>query len=186
MGTQKQHLQPELVYEIDGNNIIQRIDGPWDEFAQSNAQYPAELEECLKDQVLGRPVFEFITGQRIRLFFLSVLNATRLLNRTRRVQYRCDSELEKRFMEMVMEPLEGQAMRLSHVLVRTELLKRPFLFTSQVSPGHRPVPRCSVCNRVEISEAWVEPDDEVVRGMPRPCPVTHTLCPICEDGVLPG
>jgi hypothetical protein len=180
MGNNQPEINPPLAYELDATNTILKIEGPWDEFACANAPVPGELTSCLEDEVVGRSIFDFITGDPIRLFTDSMLCATRLLQKARTVNYRCDSGHEKRFMQMELVPLPGNSLRLTHRLLRTEALKIPFIFVTAPLDLANPNQRCSICNRLEISGAWVEPDDDLTRTLPQPCPVTHSVCPLCE------
>lgn len=170
-----------VIYELDAANIIRSVDGPWDDFAQANADAPGGVASCLSRNVIDQSVFAYIHDDRTRLFLTTVLDATRLLERTREVAYRCDSPSEMRFMRMVVEPLPNRALRLTHTLERTETMTRPFTMRVDVPDPAGATRRCSVCNRIEVAEAWIEPDHDDTRGLPQPCPVAHTVCPVCAE-----
>jgi hypothetical protein len=178
-----QHAEP-VVYELDAANVIRHVDGPWDDFAEANADAPGGMTSCLSRNVIDQSIFTFIHDDRTRLFLTTVLDATRLLDRIREVAYRCDSPSEKRYMRMVVEPLPARHLRLTHTLERTETMTRPFTMRVDAPDPANATRRCSVCNRIEVAGAWIEPDHEDTRGLPQPCPVAHTVCPVCGELAL--
>jgi hypothetical protein len=168
------------MYELDRQDRICRISGPWDDFAEANGtKAGAETVSPFVQSVIGRPLHAFIRDDPTRMFLLAVLTSVRKLQRSRTVAYRCDAPDLKRFMQMDVEPLPEGGLRLTHRLLRTELLVPPFTFRPAVAADPVTGRRCSLCNRVEVHGAWVEPDQAAARSLPQPHAVRYGLCPVC-------
>lgn len=173
--------QAPVVYDLDADDRIVRVEGPWNDFALTNNSPEIRQDDYLSDRVVGRRLFDFVGGDQTRIFLSTLFNSTRVLQRVRDVDYRCDSFGQKRFMQMRIEPLRDRSLRLTHTLMRVESMNHPFAFVEDAVADHDSGSRCSICNRVQVSGAWIEPDDRATRGLPQPFRVTHTVCPVCES-----
>jgi NMD protein affecting ribosome stability and mRNA decay len=84
-------------------------------------------------------------------------------------------------MEMLIESLGNDILRLTHSYLRTEPITPAVL----VTPATDEVDalRCSVCNRMEIEGAWLEPEMASKRESRDQFHVSYTVCPFCYHGL---
>ncbi len=168
-----------LCYSIDAQNRITAVSGPWDEFAAHNSK-DSHTQRVHSALILGKPFQEFIQDDATRMLMNSIVGAVRVLGKNRQVDYRCDSSSEKRYMRMSVTIEGDNAIKLCHELLRSEPLSPPFV-THTVSNQQAHYQRCSQCNRIELNEVWLEPDSKLLRSIPQPCPVYHSICPLCAE-----
>jgi hypothetical protein len=158
-------------YTIDRNDRIVDLSPDWDGFATANNGSGA----CAA-HVMGRPLFDSIDGDPVRMFMHAVLMRVRASGVLEEVPYRCDSETARRFFRMTLEPVDGGAVRVAHILDREEPMERTVRIRTADEP-FRAVPRCSLCCRLKLDGAWADPfeadEDSDVR-------VIHTVCPDCK------
>jgi hypothetical protein len=171
----------QIVYELDRQNRIYQIEGPWDRFLKENQSLNGGCEGLQKEQVLGRRLEPFINDDSTRMLFNTIFLSVRQTHRARRVEYRCDSPDEKRYMEMLIESLGNGMLRLTHSCLRTETITPAVLVTSAIDEVD--AIRCSVCNRMEIEGAWMEPEVASVRESRDHFHVSYTVCPLCRHGL---
>lgn len=165
---------------LDADNCIVRVTPEWDEFAAAN-----EGPTCMGPHVCGRKLAEFISGDATRMWVEALVATARLGSDLDR-PYRCDSPTVKRYMRMRVRP-EGELIVMHHKLVREEAMSQPVHITSARTQG-KMVLRCSMCNRLEIDEQWIEPDTAMSQGkLParKTVHVIHTVCADCYR-MLPG
>lgn len=170
-------------YWIDDTDRIARVNQVWDNFALSNDGGDA----LLASRVIGRNVYDFITGDETRMYLGALLQHARFLNHTVVRPYRCDSPDVRRFMEMRVIPDEGSLVRLDHVLIRAEPYLTPVVYRYERDPGGKAVLRCSVCSNLLVSDRWFVPEDtRILCGIPpdQPLPVRYTVCPSCARAKL--
>lgn len=168
----------QVSYWIDSSDRIVRVNQVWDRFALSNDGGDA----LLASRVIGRNVFDFITGDETRMYLGALLQHARLLNRTVVRPYRCDSPSLRRFMEMQVSPDEGELVRLDHVLLRAEPYLTPIVYRHEADPDVEALFRCSVCSDLQVGDRWFAPEDaRILCGLPadQPLPVRYAVCPSC-------
>lgn len=171
-----------LVYYLDVNDCIIRVQGPWDAFAVEN-EGPGAVVEA----ILGKPLEAFIAGDVSKMFVNTMLMSARTLQRTIYRPYRCDSGRLKRFMEMTVVPHENGVLAVHHRLLYTEPL-RNFQFVPANRAAHLGVARtkrCSLCNKVHVGQQWLEIEDAISlnllsadRGQG---PWIFGVCPACLE-----
>lgn len=165
----------ETTYILDNKNRIVHVSPGWDQFASQNSG-----EEACSAHVIGHQLKEFVSGDSTLMWIVSLVNSARLSKKKITKFYRCDSPEEKRFMRMTLYPEDDGAVAVSNKLIRVQKMHRPVAFRFQHSSQ---VERCSVCNRVHIGEAWLEPDDAVVLGFLKEdnsLDITYSLCERCQ------
>ncbi len=170
----------DLFYLLDTDNRIVRVGGPWDAFVLDNLGPGGEGRDALAERVIGRALEDFIHDAPTLALLTRLIDGARFLKWERRLDYRCDSPDQKRYMSMSLRPEAEGRVILTHTVLRSEPVLPAFHWRAATQGAQR----CSLCNRVRIGDAWVEPDHPRVRGAPQPLPVAHTVCPVCSYSVL--
>jgi hypothetical protein len=160
-------------YWLDEHRRIVAVAGSWEAFAHENGGLglgPAEL--------VGRPIWGFITDATTRMWFEVLLNTAELRASPIERPYRCDSPELRRYMVMRVVPESRSRLRVEHELVRTEPRRVP-THIEHVQSGHGGLVhvRCSMCGRVRERGTWREPDEQT-EG-PARLQVVYTVCPDC-------
>lgn len=130
-------------YRLDECNRITEVNEAWRRFAIDNGG-----GSLLAENVIGRPLHEFISGDITRMFVSALLQATRLTGQTRTVHYRCDSAETKRYMAMDIVPISATHLISRHRVLRELKLAVSTSFTAQKAGQKTLIKRCSMCNRV--------------------------------------
>jgi len=168
----------QVSYWIDGTDTIVKVNQVWDRFALGNDGGDA----VLSSKVVGRNVFDFISGDETRMYLGALLQHARYLNRTVVRPYRCDSPALRRYMEMQVSPDADGLVRLDHVLLRAEPYEVPVVYRHESDPDAEALFRCSVCSNLQVADRWFAPEDaRILCGMPcdKPIPVRYAVCPSC-------
>ena len=171
----------EIIYELDEKNRIHRIQGPWDQFLNQNPPLIGQCDHVLRDRVLGQRLEPFILDDNTRMFFTTVFQSVRQTLRERRIEYRCDSPDEKRFMCVIIEPIGRGKLRLIHQCLKTEPMAPPVVITPALEEEQAETVRCSICNRIEFQGIWMEPDIVSERENRTRFMVSYTVCPLCQN-----
>ena len=165
-----------LFYRLDQSDRITAIGGAWDRMAQENGG-----DRLCGDSVVGRPLYDFISGDISKMFVRTVIEGVRVLQRPRTVPYRCDSPGLRRYMEMSIKCEPGGGLLLEHRQVRTEATGRRFDFRVGTQPLRQMVVRCSHCNAVKVEGRWGEPEALLPVAPAGDVPVVYGVCPTCMD-----
>ena len=173
----------DLSYVLDADNRICRTKGPWDGFVLANLGPGGEGMEALAENVIGLSLNDFVQDEPTRMLLSALADSVRLLRWERHLDYRCDSPTMKRFMQMKLEPGPLDTVILTHKLLRTEPIQPAFYVLTASSGETARGRRCSLCNKVRIGDAWVEPDHNLAQRVPQPYAIKHTLCPICQHAI---
>lgn len=171
-----------MQYQVDAEDRIVALCQEWDAFAIANQDMKQATRQGaipgtgpVASRVLGRPLFDFITGDATRLFMHAVLDGVRIMGRPRILPYRCDSALERRWYEMEAQPLADGGVRVLHRLLDSQPRQAPPLLC-----GKRW--RCSQClaSRPLGRKVWVQED--VATGEV----VGFDVCPACSSRLFGG
>src|SRR6266852_7911105 len=71
-----------VLYRIDGADVLTDVSGAWDEFARGNGGI---------GQVVGRPLWHFVTGTEVRAVWSQMLRRVREVGGPLAFLYRCDA-----------------------------------------------------------------------------------------------
>lgn len=171
-------------YTVDREDVIRTVTGPWDRFARDN-----EGEDvCSRAQVIGRSLWDFVTGAETRHLYRALMAKVREDRRSRRVSIRCDSPEARRFLRVTLSAeAEGGVHFCSEVLriesrPPVELLRRRREHSDEI------IAICSFCKAIEVAEEWLETEEGVNRLhlfekeiLPR---LSHGVCPTCYEAVM--
>ncbi len=169
-------------YVIDDNDMITRVDSNWNRFAKAN-----HGEKVLADQVLGRRLWDFITGHETEMIYRQLVEKTRRERKTLFFPFRCDGLDCRRFMQMRISPLaNGEVEFLS--CIQTEE-KRPAmrLLDPDVEHDDKLLVVCSWCKNVKCETEWL-PVEQAVTKMAllehsRLPMISHGMCPSCAESM---
>lgn len=139
---------------VDADDRVVEVGGGCESFTAAN-----EGEAATGSRVIGRPVWDFVSGDAPCVLLSTLLDWVRVHGRELRRAYRCDSPTERRFMEMIIAP-DGDRVRLEHRVLRVEPIERPV------------APRFSSSGRHHVRAACATPSASPARGATRPKPAT--------------
>ena len=168
-----------VVYELDANNTLVRVNREWDLFADANGS-----PEVFGRAVLGRNIDDFISDKTTRDLYQQIFTKVRETQKPVSFDYRCDSPKVMRFITMTVTPgREG------HVLCTNSTTEiRPVKQTNIPVPASpsmpRAVPRCSVCTKVKWDDVWMPVDEAFTKGLELDdgarFSVYYQICPTCH------
>jgi len=162
-------------YWLDSGNRIIRVNDEWDAFALQN-----DAEFLLRDQVLGRPLVDFIHDPATREFVLMLVDRSRANGSFGPYRYRCDSPGCRRYLEMEIELLSDETVRVAHRIRKVKLEATERRMRAESST--RAMPRCSQCNRVAVAGIWQDPFDVPTLGDGETL-VVYCVCDDCKAAV---
>jgi hypothetical protein len=174
-----------IIYRIDNNNIIDLLSDNWKIFSEDN--FGGDI--CEPINVIGSPLFDFITGLETKYLYQIILKKVRDRMRTSTFGYRCDSPEKRRFLDLSIFPLKHNAVEFWSQVVRTESRETVFLLKNDIERSDEFVRICSMCKKIAVSDTeWVEVESAIIKlkifekeQMPQ---LTHGLCQSCYDKVM--
>lgn len=171
----------KTAYWLDRDDRIIQVNANWDNFAETN-----EGHTVVSSEVLGRGIWEFVTGDITRMWVESLLQMGRVCGDAITRPYRCDSPDIKRFMNMTLVPEGSGVLRLEHRVIRTEKREKKVYFNAEqthTTDSKGLVERCSVCGCVKQDEQWKEAELFSCLGSEKNeiyLPVAYTVCGDCK------
>lgn len=171
-------------YRISSQDTILEVNETWTDFAVEN-----DAPDLRASQVLGQPLWRFISGAETRHLYELLLSRVRQTHGTLVLPFRCDAPTTRRFMEMEMTALPDGEIEFVTWLVRAEPRDAVSLLSPAYAHGRTFLTICSWCKRVRLAEtAWLEVEDAVARlglfqleALPQ---LTHGACQACYDAVM--
>jgi len=104
-----------VTYWLDRDDNIVKVGGAWDRFAREN-----DGPDARADAVVGRPIWDFVSGDTARMWLESLLGYTRLHGKAVSRNYRCDSPEVRRFLSMNVSREDRHHLRVEHVVEAIE------------------------------------------------------------------
>lgn len=170
-----------LSYVVDATNRIIEIEGPWDDFAAANG-----CPELTRAAVLGRSLFEFVTGADAQEV-VGLLLARARGSGSFEVGFRCDAPTRRRFMRLELRPEPYGRVRSSSQLVREETRPAQPLLDPASPRTDALLVICSWCRRVLVRGSWSEIEEAAselafleAEALPR---ISHGICPPCRTAL---
>lgn len=177
---------------VDQNNLILQLGEDWEQEAEKSGS----SDSLRPNRIIGMPLSYFIEGDSTVMYIEASLSLCRVRQQTLFREYRCDSPTNKRFMELQLTPLENYAVRMTHFLLREELLDIEVDLEKLQTPvagkhvseerRHTNILRCSMCNQLRFADSneWLEPDVFFIHNPEaRGCNIIHTVCPACKETI---
>ena len=174
-----------FVYRIDIDNTIVTVSRNWDSFAHGNAWN----SECRPEDVVGHSLWDFIHDTQTRDLYEEVFRRVRVGKPCGPIPFRCDSPCERRFLELVLEPLPDGMIEIVSTIVRTELRDPVRLLDGETERSKDIIMICSICKKIETPpNGWTEVETGLSTLRPFECDrmplLTHGVCPDCYQVVM--
>lgn len=172
-----------FIWTIDGADKIVQVNDDWLAFAGENTA--PSLTAAL---VLDQPIWGFIQGRETIYLYEEIFGRLRAGVSPVTFPFRCDSPDCRRFMEMKLFLLPGDAIQfISHIL-REEWRDPVDLLEASGDRSEEFLKVCSWCRKVYIpGHGWEEVEAAIDAldlfgrlSLPR---MTHTICDSCYDAV---
>jgi hypothetical protein len=175
--------QRHFIWIIDDTDKIVHVNDAWLAFAAENTapQLTASL-------VLDQPIWRFIQGQETSYLYQKIFRRVRAGKSPVKFPFRCDSPDCRRFMEMQLALLPGDAIQLMTHMLREERRDPVDLLDAHRDMTQKFLQICSWCKKIYIPEqGWGEVEAAIValdlfghHPMPR---MTHTICDSCRGAL---
>ena len=171
------HAAPVIQYEINASDVIVGVNDAWQSFAVANS-----AQHIMRDHVLGRSLWDFISDDTTRLVYDIVLRQVRDGGRSE-FEYRCDSPDRKRLMQMTISP--GYAGHVAFESATICVERHPAPSTAAASLARC----CGWCKRAHAEgHGWLEVgasgEGSAVDGSGRAPAITNGMCSDCYRRVL--
>ena len=179
--------QDALIYRIDRADTIVAVSSNWRSFAADNLWHGVRQA----DDVIGRPLWDFIQGSDTRLLYQELFRRIRAGRPCQPLSFRCDAPSERRWLELVLDRLPEDGIGFTSQTVRTERRSSLWLLEEGRRRSKNFVTICSLCKRIRVSlEEWADLEEGLLRlrlfesdEMPF---VNHGVCPACHRIALQG
>lgn len=169
---------PAFMHAVDTYDLLTAVNDEWLGFAQEN-----EAPHLTRQTVIGRPLWDFITGFEISHIYQLLMRQVRQSQRRLVFTYRCDSPVFRRYMQMDILPLAQQGLEFRNYLLREERRDRVRLLDPSAERSQELLLMCSWCNRIFCEDSWRPIEDAVtLLGLfapPELPQITHGICPTC-------
>ncbi len=170
----------------------------WDDFAAS-----ARTTRVQAGRVIGEMLFSFVSGAEVRQVQMALHDQVVSRAKSRvTFDYRCDGPDTERRMRMSLTPVLRDA-KIVGVLYQSIILEqfsrpRIGLFdqydrVADTYNNGQVLKVCSYCHdvawpvpRQPETYLWIEPEDYYRRGGTSDVLVSHGICPVCYDRMLPS
>lgn len=163
---------------LNNHDEIIAVGGEWDYFALANG-----APELIGENVSGRPLIEFISGNVTRQFVLAILHTVRSSAQAIELDYRCDSANERRFMRMQVSLDQSGDIHFLNTTLRTETRQHNVFISRAAQRSKNTSTRCSMCNLIKSLNDWIEPDSPGTAIHPETSEllVIYGICTSCSD-----
>ena len=173
--------QRSFIWSIDGADKFVHVNDAWLAFAGENT-----APQLTAASVLNQPIWRFIQGQETIYLYKQIFSRVRAGKSPVKFPFRCDSPDCRRFMEMKLSLLSGDAIQFMAHILREEWRQPVDLLDASRDRSGEFLKICSWCKKIYIPgrgweevEAAIEPLDLFGHhSMPR---MTHTICDSCYD-----
>jgi hypothetical protein len=169
-----------FIWSIDGADKIVHVNDAWLAFAVENTA--PQLTAVL---VLNQSIWRFIQGQETSYLYQQIFRRVRAGKAPVTFPFRCDSPDCRRFMEMELALLPGDAIQFTAHMFREEWRDPIDLLDASRNRTGEFVTVCSWCKKINIpGRGWGEIEVAIMaldlfghHSMPR---MTHTICDSCR------
>ena len=172
-----------FIWIIDDADKIVHVNDDWLAFARENT-----APQLTASVVLDQPIWRFIQGQETSYLYKQIFDRVRAGISPVKFPFRCDSPDCRRFMEMKLSLLSGNAITFISYILREEWRDPVDLLDASRDRSGEFLKICSWCKRINIpGQGWGEVEAAIGAldlfdhlSMPR---MTHTICDACHDAV---
>ena len=171
-------MHPVLTYIIDDSDKVVSINSEFTAFAkEGNA---ASLEYS----VHGKSIWNFIGIDKLQILYMQLFDGVRKKQKEVNIHFRCDNAKVMKFMNMIIEPMPENALKISTKVLREITRKKALgreVFYLGILNG---IPMCSNCNKIKIDPpiGWIEIEKALNSDLiSKELNVAFDLCETCED-----
>jgi hypothetical protein len=172
-------------YRVDGNDILLEVSENWQSFSDENSGG----EACFPRNVIGSSLWRHICEWETKQLYQTILERVRMNNQRACFPFRCDSPDKRRFLNLLVIPMERNCINFESRILKTESREPVALLSGEVKRSEELLRICSMCKKIAISDTeWVEVETAVrTLGlfervlMPR---FTHGVCQSCFDSAI--
>ena len=172
--------QRRFIWIIDGADKIVHVNDAWLAFAAENT-----APQLTASVVLDQHIWRFIQGQETSYLYQQIFSRVRDGKAPVTFPFRCDSPDCRRFMEMELALLPGDAIQFTAHILREEWRDPIDLLDVSRDRNREFVKVCSWCKKINIpGRGWGEIEAAIMAldlfghdPMPR---MTHTICDSCR------
>jgi hypothetical protein len=173
--------QRSFIWSIDDAEKLVYVNDAWLAFAGENG-----APHLTAASVLNQLIWRFIQGQETTYLYKQIFGRVRAGKSLVKFPFRCDSPDCRRFMEMQLTRLPGDAIQFVTQILREERRQPQDILNPSRDRSREFLKICSWCKKIYIPgrgwgeiEAAIEPLDLFGHhSMPR---MTHTICDSCYD-----
>ncbi|MFP4381908.1 MAG: PAS domain-containing protein [Candidatus Sumerlaeia bacterium] len=173
------------VYEVDAEDKITSVSDNWEPFARENAW----LQGTCRKNIIGQSMWSFIHDPETRMIYKYMHEAVRSGKKIGPIPFRCDSPRERRYLELIMRPLDDGHIEITSRIVKTEKREYMPLLEKERENSDERLRICSMCKKIATDEGeWLEIEDYVSRfalferdTLPT---LSHSLCPDCQEATM--
>lgn len=171
--------QNDYKWSIDHENKITEVNDSWLNFAK------AAGVSLSRKNVIGHSLFEFIKDEDVKTIYKLFIDRVRQTKKAIVIPYRCDSPDLRRFMEMVIDPQNGEILFTGRE-VRTEKKEAVSLFDStKIKRSNKNITYCSNCLRINVNEEWLDVEKVIIvlelfnqKDLPK---IISSICDDCQN-----
>jgi hypothetical protein len=167
------------VYLIDRDDRIVYVSPEWLRFAVEN-----DARELTTENVLGQPIWNFVTGDDSCAFYTSIFRNLRARGTEISIPFRCDSPTVVRQMNLILRLLPDNSIECEGVLLNSRIREPITVLFRWVIRTDKTIPICSLCRRLSVQGEWLELRDAIARkGIANVAPaprLEETVCPSCN------
>jgi len=171
----------KVSYRINRHNIIVDAFNDWNKAATAGrAGVLTDLQN-----VIGKNLFLYLQDDTTRMYYSTIFQKCRLLQKSHLLEYRCDSPTHMRFMKMEVIPYPNNDIVFNNYLIREEPFSyRVNIHVNQNTVGTEFNVRCSICNRLKLdgNNEWVSPES-MAKEKEQNIFVIHSVCLDCQKRI---
>lgn len=169
---------PSFTYLVDGDDRLAEASAAYFTFAEENGWSGAASS-------IGRPLWDFVSGQTMRKLQSSLLRRIRQTGQMVELPFRCDGPDVRREMEIGIQPqASGEGLLFSARVLSEAMRLRQGLLDSSQPRGNGLIEMCGWCDRFLVDGEWVEVEVAMERLGPMSADelpgVTHGVCAQCS------
>lgn len=177
-------LPPDVVYEIDDNDIIAKVNEAWSTFAIENSG-----TLLLPPGIIGRSLWDFICDPTTRIVYSQLFSRVRSGAGASTFDFRCDSPVLKRFLQMEVAASGKGTLTFTVRTLRLEPRQSALILDPGAARSTDLVLVCSWCKRVSDGEgSWAEIEKaqalNVVFAEELPPQISHGMCDDCYTTMM--
>ena len=174
--------QSELLYVIDDQDRLVRVDQGFYRFAEENGWIGS-------DSSLGRSLWDFVAGEEMKKLQRMLVRRVRGEVGTVELPFRCDGPGVRREMEIrISSSSAGRLVQFKARARSQEFREFQPLLDPEAERGDHLVEMCGWCDRFLVDGQWVEVEEAARRlklfQRSVPPAISHGVCPDCTEMLL--